>query len=113
MAEPPPGLHPQDLYLVNQQYHDARAQLSPALQDLRSVREKIRERIHDLLVETDTALAFSATASTSFERVRTFVDGQLARLAPEVLGQLQAAYLKSAAGDPEALAHSVTSCRRG
>ena len=68
--------------------------------------------MHRFLVEVESAILFGETALNAFERTRRFVDGELATIAPAVLAQFQSAYERADKGDPEALTHALTSCRR-
>lgn len=109
---PPAGMHPQDLYFATEVYQKLLLTGSLGIEELQRVRERLKARLHQFLVETETAIAFSETAASTFERVRAYVDGQLTQLAPEALEQLRGAYTRASAGDAESLAHALLSCRR-
>jgi len=111
-SAPPAGLAPVDLYEANRTYQLMRINSEQTIREFTRVLSRIRSRLHRFLVETESALAFEHTASSTFERTRRYVDGQLGTIAPEALAQFQAAYERSDAGSPEALSHALTSCRR-
>ncbi len=76
------------------------------------VLDRVRYRVYSYLCQCERALGLGAGAASIFDRYRARVDAHLAKLAPEVLEQLTAAYRRTQEGDTEARTHALTSCRR-
>ena len=83
------------------------------LRQLQQVLSWIRDEVHAIASELQTAMLFGDTVQSVFERARTTVDAQLTRHAPDAVRELQAAYraLDPNTG-PEELAKAACSCRR-
>jgi hypothetical protein len=111
--EPPSqGLAPLDLYGAREDYLKAAGTIEPTLRDLRGALQRIRQRLHRFLTETEAAIDFSDAAGDAFTRVRTEVDARLSAVAPAALEQFRATYERASAGNREARSHALTSCRR-
>jgi hypothetical protein len=108
----PDGLHPVDLYQRSDDILTLKAKLNHSLMEARSVTGRWRNEIADYLSRTERELLFGQVNADVFERNRTWVDKQLAAIAPQALVQFAAAYRRHGEGDPEARAHALTSCRR-
>ena len=78
----------------------------------RTILERIRQRVYSYLCRCETELALGGIAANVFDRHRRRVDATLAEVAPEILEQFIAAHRRAVDGDPESLAHALTSCRR-
>lgn len=111
--KPPPGMHAVDLYFKQQAYEKGAAQIHGAISEIEVVQERVRQRIVRYLQEVESQLLLGRVAGDAFERVRRRVDGELSRLAPDVLLRFRSAYERAAqADDAEARSHALTSCRR-
>jgi hypothetical protein len=108
----PTGLTPIDLYFRSEEYDQRKLELMTKALTIRQVLGRVRERLFQFLVETERQLNFGRVNADIFERNRAYVDARLAKLAPEVLEQFQAAYKRITEGDAEALSHALTSVRR-
>lgn len=80
--------------------------------EFRKVEARIREAIATYLADVERQLLSGRLHSTAFERSRRHVEERLAVVAPAALERLRAADNRRAEGDPEALTHALTSCRR-
>lgn len=109
---PPPGLHPVDLYHVNNRLMDIRAEMAFSLSQAKSVLDRIAQRVHTYLAKAEKELMFGQANADLFERNRRYVDEQLAIHAPDVAEQLAAAYRRAAEDNSEARSQGLTSCRR-
>jgi hypothetical protein len=89
-----------------------RAELDQRARLDRIVLERVRFRTYAYLSRCETELALGGIAANVFDRHRRRVDGTLAAVAPEILEQFNAAHRRAVDGDPESLAHALTSCRR-
>lgn len=111
--EPPDqGLDTRGSRSVRDEYLDLAAKFDPTIRGLRKILQRIRQRCHRFLVETEAAVDFTEIAWDAFARVRHLVDARLGAFAPHALNQFRAAYERAAAGDPEARSHALNSCRR-
>lgn len=73
---------------------------------------RVRQRVHTYLSRVEKELVFGQLNADIFERNRRFVDERLAGLAPDALAQLVSAHERVLAGEPEARAQGLLSCRR-
>jgi hypothetical protein len=108
----PDNLTPLDTYFVRKENNKAVAQLLPLRNDLEKVIERVRQSVHDILVETEGQLESGQRRPSVFERGRKYLEQALLGRAPEALEKFQAAEEALASGGHEDLAHAVTSCRR-
>ncbi|MGV9947033.1 hypothetical protein [Rhodococcus aetherivorans] len=108
----PEGLAPVDLYYRSEDVNRAKMTLVGTIAPIRQTLERIRQRLHVFLVETEHQLAYGQINADIFERTRRFVDEELAKIAPNALAGFIAAYKRARDGDPESLSHALTSCRR-
>jgi hypothetical protein len=111
-AIPPAGLHPVDLYHVDQAKTQLRATLSALAQDSRAILARIRQRVHAFLSTTETHLIYGQLNTDIFEQNRQFVDARLHDIAPDAFEKLTVVYRRLGEGNPEARSHALTSCRR-
>jgi hypothetical protein len=108
----PEGLHPIDAYHRSADIAQAKMTIATAINELRVILSRIRSALYDFLVTTERQLDYGSVNADIFERMRAFVDEQLAAITPEALEQFQAAYRRVNEGDTESLSHALTSCRR-
>jgi hypothetical protein len=73
---------------------------------------RIRARLHEFLTITEVQLLLGEAVSGIFEDTRSYVDIRLQQIAPDVAGQLVAAFRRRGERDEEARSHALTSCRR-
>ena len=111
-AVPPAGLHPVDLYFVDQEKSQVRVTLGALAQDARMILSRIRQRVHDFLSATEHQLIYGQLNSDIFEHNRRFVDSRLHEIAPKALDKFVTIYQRLREDDPEARSHALTSCRR-
>ena len=111
-ADTPQGLHPVDLFVLEQATALKRDTLSVMSSELRRVLARIKQRVHDFLSLTEKQLILGQASADIFERNRQYVDARMGQIAPEVLEQFTVAYRRINEGDPESLSHALTSCRR-
>jgi hypothetical protein len=108
----PEGLHPVDLYFVEQSKSQLRTTAQLLAQDLRAILARVGQRVHEFLSVTEKQLMYGQISSDIFERNRQYVDARLHDIAPEALEQFIAAYRRLGEGGPESGSHALTSCRR-
>jgi hypothetical protein len=108
----PEGLYPIDAYHRSAEVATAKITTLSAISGLRVILGRTRKALYDFLVATEHQLDYGRVNAEIFERMRSFVDEQLTAIAPDALGQFQAAYRRVNEGDPEALSHALMSCRR-
>jgi len=72
----------------------------------------LRGKYYDYVLSLNLELKFSQRAEEIFRSYRLSVDKLLAKLAPESLKRLDAAYERLSSTNPESWAQAVTSCRR-
>ncbi|MFJ1511847.1 hypothetical protein [Cellulosimicrobium funkei] len=101
-----------DTYFVAKNYDKATADILPYQADLQTVLERIRQVVHDMLVETERQLESGQRRPSVFERGQAYIEESLARRAPEALARFRAAEDALEEGTPEDLSHALTSCRR-
>jgi hypothetical protein len=86
--------------------------LRESLADDVQVFEAMKAGLHAFATDCQISLAFGELSSDIFERARVAVDLFVRTTSPKAAEQLLASYDRLAAGDPEALAQCLTSCRR-
>jgi hypothetical protein len=111
-AVPPPGLHPTDLYLVDQEKSKYRMLMASQASDMRDILSRIRHRVHNFLSQSEKQLAYGQLNADIFEQNRRYVDLKLSDIAPEALEKFVTVYRRLGEGNLEARAQAVTSCRR-
>jgi hypothetical protein len=109
----PPGLHPVDLYFDEESNKKLRMISSWGLDQHTAVLVRIRQALHKFFVDTESELFVRDRGTTIFDRTREFVEQELRTVAPEVSGMFSSALGRlEDEGDPEALSHAATTCRR-
>lgn len=111
-SKPPNGLHPVDLYFVDQSKTQIRIMASEMAKNCSSVLEKIKQRTHRFLSNVEKQLMFGQVHSDIFEKNRQYVELKLGEICPDVMGKFLATYRRLQESDPEAGAQAITSCRR-
>ncbi|MFZ3111923.1 hypothetical protein [Methanothrix sp.] len=109
---PPQGLHPVDLYFKSESYNKSRIFCSTILDGENKILERIRQRVHHFLSQTEKQLLFGQINADIFEKNRIFVDLKLGEICPEALSQFSSVYCRLREKDPESYAQAATSCRR-
>ena len=110
--KPPENLTPIDTYFVAKEYDSASAKLLPLRRELEDVIERVRQMVHDFLIDTERQIESGQRRPHIFDRGREYIEQALRTRAPEALDKFQAAEESLDSGEPEDLAHSLTSCRR-
>lgn len=110
--QPTPGLDGFAARAEAQEIAQSRAKLLTAATENDSMLARIRTRVTDYLSQTEHQIAFGQVNSDAWERNRSFVDAQLAAVAPGALEKFEAAYRRQAEDNSEARTHALTSCRR-
>ncbi|MDP2885954.1 MAG: hypothetical protein Q8P51_13140 [Ignavibacteria bacterium] len=111
-STPPSGLHPVDLYVLEEQYSNKRTMLRLMASEYSSVLRKIENRAHEFLSLTEKQLIFSQINADIFERNRHYVDEHLKAISPEALDQLIAAFRRVNESSAESRSQALLSCRR-
>lgn len=110
--KPPENLTPIDTYFVAKDYDAAAAKLLPLRRQLEDVIERVKQMVHDFLIETERQIESGQRRPHTFDRGRDYIEQALRSRAPEALDKFQAAEESLDRGKPEDLAHALTSCRR-
>jgi len=108
----PDGLLPLDLYFVQKEQSETRYVARTLSHACAAILERIRNRVHEFLSQSEKQLMFGQIHADLFERNRQYVDLHLAELCPDALAKFVAAYNRLCEGGPEARAQALTSCRR-
>jgi len=108
----PPNLDAYDARLLVQRQEKRRADLTPLLGALRNILSRVRQEVHDFLVETEAELDAGREESSFFDRVHARINMLLNTYAPDAAVQFVAAQDRLSAGDSEAISHALLSCRR-
>lgn len=108
----PDNLTEIDTYFVARDYDAAIAKLLPMRRELEDVIERVKQAVYDFLIETERQIELGQRRPDIFERGREYVERGLGQWAPEALSTFQAAEESLTSGQPEDLAHALTSCRR-
>lgn len=111
-AVTPEGLHPVDLYFVDQENFKLRVAYGGLTQEYQGILAKIEQRVHSFLAATEHALVFGQVNSDIFEQNRRYVDEKLKVIAPDVLEKFAHVYRRMGEGDAEARSEAALSCRR-
>ena len=111
-AQTPLGLHPLDLYFVDQSRAKLRSMALTIASSYQSILERIKQRVHDYLSQAEKQLIFGQLHADIFEQNRQYVDLKLGQLCPDALEKFVAAYRRMQENTPESRAQALTSCRR-
>jgi len=111
-SNPPNGLHPIDLYFVNQSTSKVKTIAFDNVKYCQSILSKVHSRVHDFLSQTEKQLIFGQIHSDIFEENRSYVDLKLGALCPDALLKFVSAHKRIKEDDPESWAQSLTTCRR-
>ncbi len=109
---PPPGLHPVDLYSLQQDYDRLRDVIGTLIKEYEGILLMIRNRVHEYLSTAEKQLMFGQMNADIFEKNRQFVEVKLGQIAPEALEQVTSAYKRLSEGDVEARSQALLACRR-
>lgn len=110
--KPPENLTPIDTYFIIKEYDSNVAKLAPLRQELEDVIERVKQMVHDFLVDTERQIESGQSRPHIFDRGREYIEQALRTRAPEALEKFRAAEDSLASGEGEDLAHALTSCRR-
>jgi hypothetical protein len=83
-----------------------------AITQISSVRSRVIARLHDFVSKVYHEKVFSGLAEGIFENYRSLVDELLAERCGVALRKIPSIYERLGAGDPEAISHALTTCRR-
>lgn len=110
--KPPENLTPIDTYFVARDYDAGTAKIMPLRRQTENVIERVKQAVHDFLIETERQLELGQRRPDVFKRGQEYLEKALRERAPEALEKFQAAEAALESGEPEDLAHALTSCRR-
>lgn len=108
----PTNLTPIDTYFVAEKMDSAKAKMIPGLKRDVGILERVKSAIHSFLVTTEAELSEGQEESPLFLRAQAYINTALKQHAPDALDKFVAAQDRLYSGDPEDLAHALTSCRR-
>ena len=80
--------------------------------ELRSILEKIKQRVYEFLSQTEKELSYGQVQSSIFEENRIFVDEQLSKVCPEAIKKFIYVYQRLKTEEEEDWSQALTSCRR-
>ncbi len=108
----PNGLHPADLYYVNNTNSIIKTMFLHELKEMKKVLERIRQRVYEFLISVEKELLFGQIYTDIFEQNRLYVEAKLEKISPESLKQFISAYRRIKDDEPESWAQALVSCRR-
>lgn len=108
----PANLTPIDTYFVAQGIESGKANMLTSIQQQEQILERVKTAIHSFLVATESELDEGQEDSPLFQRAQEYINTALAKYAPKALAKFVAAQDRLYSGNPEDLAHALTSCRR-
>lgn len=108
----PANLTPIDTYFVSKTMDSSKATLLPTIQRLEQMLERVKSAVYSFLVTTESQLDDGQRESSLFLRAQDYINSSMAKYAPDALGKFVAAQDRLNSGNPEDLAHALTSCRR-
>jgi hypothetical protein len=111
-SQVPSGLHPVDLYFEHQATSKVRVVHRVRANDCAAILQRVRQRVHRFLSQTEKQMIYGQLHSDVFERNRRYVDLRLGELCPDAIAKFVAAYSRITEDDPESRAQALTSCRR-
>lgn len=111
-SPPPAGLHPLDLYFIDQEKSQLRTLALAMESSRRVVLDRIKVRVHSFLSETEVELVRGQLHSDLFDRNMQYVDLKLSQIAPESHEQIRVAFQRLSEGNTEARSQALLSCRR-
>lgn len=101
-----------DAYVYIEKLDRIGVQLVPQITAFENVLNRVRQSVHDYLVEAESELLAGQTESTLFTRGASYVVERLQVVSPEALEKYRAAEQRIAEGSSESYAQALTSCRR-
>lgn len=110
--EVPENLTQIDTYFVAQKMDSSKAKVLPLIQQNDILLERIKSSVHAFLVATESELEAGQQDAPLFVRAQEYLNSALSKFAPDALTKFVAAQDRLYSGDPEDLAHALTSCRR-
>jgi hypothetical protein len=111
-SQAPSGLHPVDLYFEHRSATKVRMVHRIRASDCETILQRVRQRVHRFLSQTEKQLVYGQLHSDVFERNRRYVDLRLGELCPDAISKFVSAYSRITEDDPESRAQALTSCRR-
>lgn len=109
---PPEGMTEIDTFFVAERHKKIVADLALARRELTMIVERVRQAVHDVLLDMERQLETGQTRPSAFSRAQEYVETAAGRHAPAVVEMFAAAESALDDGTPERLAHALTSCRR-
>lgn len=88
------------------------AELMPQVAAFENILNRVRQSVHDYLVEAESELLTGQIESTLFTRGESYVVERLQIVSPEALEKYRAAEQRISEGSSESYAQALTSCRR-
>lgn len=108
----PTNLTPIDTYFATRDMDSGKVKMLPDILRLEQLLERVKTAVHSFLITTESELDEGQQESSLFLRAQEYINGALAKYAPDALRKFAAAQDRLYSGDPEDLAHALTSCRR-
>jgi hypothetical protein len=106
-----PGASTASLMLLNQKVKNINT-WTTAIQPLEDILSAVRAHLHLFASRILVEAQFSETSRSLFERYQSQVDAQLAAQAATAFEKIPSVFERLQAGEPEAISHALTSCRR-
>jgi hypothetical protein len=108
----PTNLTQIDTFFYAKEMDASKAKMIPDMAQAEQILERIKTAIHSFLVATESELDDGQKESLLFSRAQEYINTALAKHAPSALEKFVAARDRLYSGQPEDLAHALTSCRR-
>ncbi|MEV4952179.1 hypothetical protein [Paenarthrobacter nitroguajacolicus] len=101
-----------DAYVYLEKLDKVGAQLLPQITSFENILNRVRQQVHDYLVDAEADLLAGQTESSLFTRGESYVVQRLQEVSPESLEKYRAAEQRISEGSAENYAQALTSCRR-
>lgn len=101
-----------DAYFYLEKLDKVGAQLLPQITAFENILNRVRQKVHDYLVDAESELLTGQTESSLFTRGESYVVQRLQEVSPESLEKYRAAEQRISEGSAENYAQALTSCRR-
>ncbi|MBT2520913.1 hypothetical protein [Arthrobacter sp. ISL-28] len=101
-----------DAYFYLEKLDKIGAKLLPQIAAFENILNRVRQSVHDYLVEAESELLSGQTESTLFTRGESYVVERLQQVSPDALEKYRAAEQRLSEGSPEGYAQALASCRR-
>ena len=108
----PSNLSEYHAFVAMQDMNAAQADAIPQISQLRKIISRVRQSVHDYLVQTEVEIDSGKSESLFFDQVQIRINSALNKHAPDAAAKFIASQERVSEGGPESISHALTSCRR-